>query len=58
MPVTSGQIEYEARHLLAKLERRSFDDYLKFSRIVLDGKIEPNPLFTVVDGPIESWEKI
>lgn len=56
LPVTRGQIEYEARHLLRKLKHRNSDAY----RFKLSDKdyIEPHPLFYVIEGDIESWEKV
>lgn len=54
LPVTSGQMEYEKRHLLGKLRKRDPD---KYQDLALHEKIEPHPLFTLVHGPIEPWEK-
>ena len=52
--VTSGQLQYEWSHLLAKLERRS----PHVARLRADVRIPaPHPLFSVVDGPIASWER-
>jgi hypothetical protein len=53
--VTRGQIDYEWQHLLKKLEKRDRNKYLQ----IKDEKaIKPHPLFRIVDGEIESWEKI
>ncbi|MFH8080504.1 MAG: pyrimidine dimer DNA glycosylase/endonuclease V [Candidatus Aenigmatarchaeota archaeon] len=52
--VKRGQLKYEFRYLLKKLERR---DKKKFKEI-MNEEIEPSPLFNVVDGGIEDWEKI
>lgn len=54
MPVTEGQLEYEWRRLLAKLEERSPSLFMKFKSIILP---EPHPLFGIVPGGIEQWEK-
>ena len=54
LPVTSGQIEYEKRHLLGKLKKRDPDQY---QNLALNKKIESHPLFTVIPGPVEPWEK-
>lgn len=55
MPVTRGQLEYEFRHLLRKLEKRSPYKYLE----IKDEKvIEPHPLFYVIDGDVEDWERV
>ena len=53
IPVTKGQIEYEAKHLLAKLKVR---DPKKFSELKKVKKIKPHPLLNVVKGDIEEWE--
>lgn len=55
MKVNQGQLNFEWQHLLAKLKIRDqilFDKFNKFK------KIEPNPLFEAVKGPIENWEII
>lgn len=52
---TRGQLLYEWRHLRNKLEVRSPE------RFAMVGKIrQPNahPLFTIIAGDVESWEKI
>jgi hypothetical protein len=54
LPVTSGQIEYEKRHLLNKLKKRDPNQY---QNLTLHKKIDPHPLFTVIPGPVEPWEK-
>jgi len=51
---TSGQLEFEKRHLLRKLKKRSKEDYKVF--INLDN-IDPHPLFRIIPGEIEDWEK-
>lgn len=53
MPVTSGQIEFEFKHLLNKLKDRDIEIYQKIKFIK---NIEINSIFTVVLGPIEEWE--
>ncbi|MFJ3958486.1 pyrimidine dimer DNA glycosylase/endonuclease V [Arthrobacter sp. NPDC090010] len=52
--VTQGQLDYEWRHLGAKLEKRSPDDAARWRA----STPAPHSLFTVVDGPVESWERI
>lgn len=54
LPVTSGQLAYEWAHLGAKLARRSPADA---ERWALSDPV-PHPLFSVVEGPIESWERV
>lgn len=52
--VTRGQIAYEAKHLLKKLEIRDPKRFLQFSE---ESEIRTHPLFKVKEGEIESWEK-
>jgi len=61
--VTKGQLQYEIEHLQRKLKVRAIEQftanlysiYTKDMNII---KIEPNPLFKVVDGNIENWERV
>lgn len=53
--VSSGQLDYEFKHLLSKLKTRDPDRYRQFSDITFP---EPHPMFTVVDGDVEDWEII
>lgn len=53
LSVTEGQLDHEWQHLGAKLERRSPED----ARHWRESSPEPHPLFRVVPGPIESWER-
>ncbi len=55
LAVTKGQIQFEARHLLAKLKKR---DPGRFQSLSLLDHFDPHPIFQVVDGPIEDWERI
>ena len=55
IPVKKGQLEYEFRHLLRKLEKRSPGKYLEIKD---EEVIEPHPLFYIIDGGIEDWEKV
>ena len=50
---TTGQLEYEWMHLLAKLRARSPVDYRKLRGLA---RPEPHPLFAVVEGPVAPWE--
>lgn len=54
LPVTAGQIEFEWRHLLAKLQSRALTVYEANSQVAHP---DPHPLFKVVPGDIEQWEK-
>ena len=53
--VTQGQINYELKHLTSKLKIRDPSRYMELINIK---EPEPNPIFTVIDGGIESWEII
>ena len=53
MEETTGQIEYEWHHLLAKLEKRAPQKW----REHCSEQPEPHPLFTLVKGGIQEWEK-
>jgi len=50
---TEGQLDYEWRHLLAKLRARSPADYRRLRRLA---RPEPHPLFVLVEGPVAPWE--
>jgi hypothetical protein len=54
MAVTIGQINFEFQHLLEKLKVR---DKEKYEEIKNEKTIEPNPIFYIIDGDIEEWEK-
>lgn len=54
MPVTSGQIQYETRHLLKKLQLREPERVFA----LLTESLELHPLFRLIDGDIEPWEII
>jgi hypothetical protein len=51
---TSGQLNFELSHLLGKLKKRSSDDYDCLVKLV---DIDPHPLFHLIPGEIEDWEK-
>jgi len=54
LPVTSEQVRYEFRHLLKKLRTRAKSKYEEIKNVK---EIEVNPVFKVVAGEIEPWEK-
>lgn len=54
LTVTSGQMEYEWGHLMAKLKVRNPDLYRKWQDTETS---EPHPLFKVEKGTIELWER-
>lgn len=53
--VTSEQLAYEWHHLTHKLQIRSLKDYERWQFIEV---CEPHPIFAVVPGEIEKWEKL
>ena len=55
IPVTEGQLIYEWEHLCRKLRIRD-KPWLK--QLDQTGEIEPHPLFEVVEGDVEIWEKL
>lgn len=54
LTVTDGQLRLEWQHLLAKLERRN-PNWLK--NLPKPELVAPHPLFSVIPGPPESWER-
>ena len=54
IPVPRGQLLYEWQHLKEKLSRR---DPERYAWIVTIDHPELHPLFTLIEGPIEAWEK-
>lgn len=52
--VTRGQMEHEWKHLLRKLRKRDPERYRRLRGLK---RPTPHPLFRVVPGPVESWEK-
>ena len=55
LPVTTGQLDFEWSHLLAKLKARTPDWFKKFEAI---GQPVSHPLFHVTQGGIASWEVV
>lgn len=55
MLVTEGQLVYEWQHLLNKLKMRDPDRLAGLEQLSLP---VPHPLFQVVAGQVESWEKV
>lgn len=52
--VTDGQLQYELRHLKDKLRNRDKRKYAEIENLELP---EPHPLFHVISGKIENWER-
>ena len=55
IPVNEGQIKYEVQHLLGKLKIR---DQSKFDELLKVNAVDAHPLFMVVSGDVEKWEKV
>ena len=53
--ITDGQLEYELMHLKEKLRERNREQYAKIAAVEVP---KPHPLFRVVKGEVEAWEKI
>jgi hypothetical protein len=54
LPVTRGQLLYEWEHLKAKLFQRDPERHRQFAGIEMP---ETHPVFLLVEGERESWEK-
>ncbi|MEE6281339.1 pyrimidine dimer DNA glycosylase/endonuclease V [Georgenia sunbinii] len=55
LTVTSGQVDHEWGHLLAKLAVRSPDRHAELLGVT---SVAVHPLFEVVPGPVASWERV
>jgi hypothetical protein len=53
LTVTTGQVDYEVRHLLAKLKARDIKRYKELSS---KSTFDIHPMFRLVKGDIEKWE--
>lgn len=53
--VAKGQINYEFDHLKKKLKSRSKNEAKYLEDIT---EIEPHPIFNIIEGKIELWEKV
>ncbi len=51
---TQGQVDHEWDHLMAKLRKRSPSRHRELRSIK---RPETHPSFSIVPGPVESWEK-
>jgi hypothetical protein len=55
IPVTRGQIKYEWDHFMAKLLKR---DPQRFIALKSVRTVESHPLFKIIPGGVEAWEKL
>ncbi|MCM8778043.1 MAG: pyrimidine dimer DNA glycosylase/endonuclease V [Candidatus Omnitrophica bacterium] len=53
IPVTKGQMEFELRHLYSRVKKRAPG----YSEMLCKKRLRCNPVFFVVDGGVEKWEK-
>lgn len=59
IPVTQGQLSYEMEHLLGKLQQREPEKYQQTKKMLNEDKFPiPNPVFMIIPGNIELWEKV
>lgn len=54
IPVRRGQLQYELEHLKSKLRQR---DPARLRRLAAQRRLLPHPMFRVVRGGIEPWER-
>lgn len=55
IPVTTGQVEYEKKHLLNKLKIR---DIASYNLLKIEANLLINSTFTLIKGDVEAWEII
>ena len=60
--VTNKQLDYEFEHLQQKLLKRDYNKAIENENMFIGidklNNIDPNPLFNVIEGEIEEWERI
>jgi hypothetical protein len=58
LTITTGQLEYEGEHLSRKLRARNPTFYRMFVENCATDAPRPHPLFRVVAGAVQSWERV
>jgi hypothetical protein len=53
--VNRGQLSFEFQHLLGKLRKRDLEKYYDIKDTV---NLVSNPIFKVIPGKVEEWEKV
>lgn len=53
IPVTKGQVDYEIKHLMKKLQSRDRQRLKELKAVKI---FEVHPVFTIVEGNVEDWE--
>jgi hypothetical protein len=56
IPITEGQLVYELKILMERLEERAPERFEQLKCMNIDVPM-PNPVFRVVEGDVEIWEK-
>ncbi len=56
--VTLGQLDYEAMNLLNTLQERDKTKFSDLNSIFKQKDVKTHPLFYIISGPVEKWEKI
>jgi hypothetical protein len=54
LTVMAGQMDFEKNHLLKKLETRDYDKFKEYKSIA---QFDSHPVFRIIDGTVEGWEK-
>lgn len=52
---TNGQLQYEWRHLKAKLRKRAPEQFTLLGNVRMP---EPHPIFHIVEGGVRTWERV
>lgn len=55
LTVTRGQLDYEWRHYLGKIEKNDPDWHTRLKGILVP---QLHPMFYVIEGDIEDWERV
>jgi hypothetical protein len=55
--ISSGQLIYESHILVERLKKRSPKKYKEIIQLVKTNHLDPHPMFVVVEGEVEFWEK-
>ena len=55
IPVTRGQVAYEWVHFRQKIHRRDPQQYQQLAEVIFP---EPHPMFEMIEGEIEAWERV
>lgn len=55
LPLKRGQLKFELNHLIEKMRKRN---PANFKKVRNTKRILPNPIFRVVNGAVEHWERV